>query len=151
MLILSLSIFRKYIYLTVNISKYLNTSPYSSLTKFFLLESNTSHHYNLANSSNIIHLPSYISLIYLTKYSYISLIYLTNYISHKLYIHIPYIYHKLISHQIPILITHTNYKYYITQNIYIFYHLHTSQEISYTYTKSLSHGRFKLLILKLFS
>ena len=149
MLLLSLSVFRKYIYLTVHISTYLNTSPYSSFTVIFLLESNTSHHYNLSSSSNIIHLPSYISLIHLTKY--ISLIYLTNYISHKLYIHIPHIYYKLISHQIPILITHTNYKYYITQNIYIFYHLHTSQEIPYTNTKSPSHGRYKLLTLKPFS
>ena len=151
MLLLSLSVFRKYIYLTVHISIYLNTSSYSSFTIIFLLESDTSHHYNLSSSSNIIYLPSYISLIYLTKYSYISLIYLTNYISHKLYIHIPHIYYKLISHQIPILITHTNYKYYITQNIYIFDHLHTSQEISNTHTKSPSHGRHKLLILKPFS
>ena len=42
-------------------------------------------------------------------------------------------------------IYHTYYKYYISQNIYIFYHLHTSQEISNTHTKSLSHGRHKLL------
>ena len=80
MLLLSLSVFRKYIYLTVHISTYLNTSPYSSFTVIFLLESNTSHHYNLSSSSNIIHLPSYISLIHLTKY-----------ISHKIPIHISHI------------------------------------------------------------
>ena len=40
---------------------------------------------------------------------------------------------------------HTYYKYYISQNIYIFYHLHTSQEISNTHTKNPSHGRHKLL------
>ena len=44
----------------------------------------------------------------------------------------------------------TNYKYYIPQNIHIFYHFHTSQEISNTHTKSPSHGRHKLLILNPF-
>ena len=52
-----------------------------------------------------------------------------------------------ISYKIPILITHTNYK-YIPQNIYFFYHLHIFKEISITHTKSPSHGRHKLLILK---
>ena len=113
------------------------------------MESNTGHHYNLSSSSNIIPLPSYISLIhisqstYLTKYPYISLIYLTNYISHKLYIHISHIYYKPISHQVsPSIHTYyiyiyIYYKYYIPQNIYIFYHLHTSPEISNTHTKAI--------------
>ena len=37
------------------------------------------------------------------------------------------------------------------KSIYIFYHLHTSQEIPNTHTKSPSHGRHKLLMLKPFS
>ena len=49
-LILSLSISRKYIYLTALISKYLNTSPYSSLTKSFLLKSNL---YNFSSGYNL--------------------------------------------------------------------------------------------------
>ena len=48
-------------------------------------------------------------------------------------------------------IYHTYYKYYIPQNIYVFYHLHASQEISNTYTKSPSHGRHEFLLLKSFS
>ena len=128
----------------------------TSLIKSHILESNTNHHYNLSSSSNIIPLPSYISInilqsTYFTKYPYISLIHLTNYISHKLSIYISHIYYKPISHQVPILITHTNYKYYIPQKIYIFYHLHISQEISNIHTKSPTHGRYKLLILKSFS
>ena len=66
----------------------LNISFSTSHIKFHILESNTSHHYNLSSNSNIIHLPSYISLIHLIKYPYISLILLcilqiTNAISHK--------------------------------------------------------------------
>ena len=118
---------------------FLNISFSISLTKSHILESNTSYYYNLSNSFNIIPLPSYISLIYLT-----------NYISHKLSIHIPHIYYKPISHRISIFITHTYYK-YTFHKISIFYHLHTSQEISNTHTKSPSLGRHKLLILKPFS
>ena len=98
--------FRKYIYLTAPISKYLNTSPYSSLTKSFLLK------------SKLYNFPSGYNLIFFT------------------------IFNLHISHSS---IYHTYYKYYISQNIYIFYHLHTSQEISNTHTKSPSHGRHKLL------
>ena len=39
---------------------------------------------------------------------------------------------------------HTYYEYYIPQNIYIFYHLHASLEISNTHTKSPSHRMYKL-------
>ena len=74
--------------------------------KSHILESNTSYHYNLSSSSNIIHLPSNISLIHLT-----------NYIFYNFSIHISHIYYRSISQQIPILTTHTNYKYYIPQNI----------------------------------
>ena len=51
-----------YTYLTAPISKYLNTSPYPSLTKSFLLESNL---YNFSSSYNLIFLLSltFISLI----------------------------------------------------------------------------------------
>ena len=44
-----------YTYLTAPISKYLNTSPYPSLTKSFLLESNF---YNFSSSYNLIFLLS---------------------------------------------------------------------------------------------
>ena len=75
-LILSLSISRKYVYLNAPISKYLNTSPYSSLTKYFLLEGNL---YNFFSDYNLIFSLSltYISLIL----PYI--IHFTNTISHK--------------------------------------------------------------------
>ena len=74
-LILSLSISRKYIYLTALISKYLNTSPYSSLTKSFLLKSNL---YNFSSGYNLTF------LLFLTSISLILLyiIYITN-TSHK--------------------------------------------------------------------
>ena len=122
-------------------SKYLNTSHSSRLfQKPLLLASNIGHRYNLSSSYNIIPLQSYKSLIHLT-----------NYISHNLSIHISHIYYKHISHQVFTLITHTYYKYYIPQNIYIFYHLHTSQEISNTHTKSPSHGRHKDYLQKPFS
>ena len=107
-LILLLSISRKFVYFTTPISKYLNTSPQSSLTKSLLLESNL---YNFLSSYNLIFLLSLTTV----------------------FIILPY---------------HT---YYIPQNIYIFYHLHTSQEISNTHTKSPSYGRHKLLKLKSFS
>ena len=97
--------FRKYIYLTAPISKYLNTSPYFSLVKSFLLESNS------------------------TTFPTVIISYFTIFNLHT-------------SHTF---IYHTYYKYYIPQNIYIFYHLHTAQEISNTHTKSPSHGRHKLL------
>ena len=48
-------------------------------------------------------------------------------------------------------IYHTYYKYYILQHIYIFYYLHTSEEILNTYTKNPSHGRHGLLLLNPFS
>ena len=199
MFILSLSTFRKYIYLAAHIFKHLFlrffyvisytlTTPFhiltrplqhyktpsqhttthlkfycfathkhisilfsTSLIKSHILESNTSYHYNLSSSSNNIHLPSYISLIHLT-----------NYISHKVSICVSHIYYKPISLQIPTLITHTNYKYYIPQNIYILYHLYISLEISNTHTKALllegtntsykisSHGRHKPMLQKSF-
>ena len=84
----------------------LSISLSTSHIKSHILESNTSYHYNLSSSSNIIHLPSNISLIHLT-----------NYIFYNFSIHISHIYYRSISHQIPILTTHTNYKYYIPQNI----------------------------------
>ena len=63
-LILSLSIFRKCTYLTTSISEYLNTSPYSSLTKSFLLKSNL---YNFSSGYNLIFLLSLTS-IYLSYF-----------------------------------------------------------------------------------
>ena len=75
-LILSLSIFRKHIYLTAPISKYLNKSPYPSLTKSFLLESNL---YNLFNSYNLIFLLSLISISLILPY----ITHITNTTSHK--------------------------------------------------------------------
>ena len=118
MLLLSLSVFRKYIYLTVHISIYLNTSPYTSFTIIFLLESNTSHHYNLSSSSNIIHLPSYISLIHLTKY---------------------------ISHKIPIHISHISYKLHLSQIIHTYSphilqtHLSPNTHTYYSYKLQILH------------
>ena len=58
-LILSLSIFRKYTYLTTSISEYLNTSPYHSLTKSFLLKSNL---YNFSSGYNFIFFLSLTSI-----------------------------------------------------------------------------------------
>ena len=112
-LIVSLSIFRKHIYLTAAISKYLNTSPYPSLTKSFLLESNL---YNFSSSYNLIFLLSLI---------FISLIF-------------PYITHI------------TNTTSHNTKQLCL-YHLHTSQEMPNTHTKSPSHGRHELLLLKPFA
>ena len=64
-IILSLSIFRKYIYIATPISKYLNASPYSSLTKSFLLESNL---YNFSNSYNLIFLLSLTTIFIVLPY-----------------------------------------------------------------------------------
>ena len=102
----TLSHILRFIYLATHIFEYLNTSSYPSLTKSFLMESNTSHHYNLSNNSNIIPLQSYISLIHLT-----------NYISHKVSIHI----------------SHTSYKLHLSQLIYTYFsyilQTHLSQSI----------------------
>ena len=70
---------RKYIYLIAPISKYLNTSPYSSLTKSFLLESNL---YNFSSSYNLIFLVSLTSIPLILPY----VIHITNTTSHKIYI-----------------------------------------------------------------
>ena len=75
-LILSLSISRKYVYLTTPISKYLNLSPYSSLTKSLLLESNL---YNFSSSYNLIF------LLFLTTI-FIILPYIIHITSHKTFI-----------------------------------------------------------------
>ena len=64
-LILLLSISRKFVYLTAPISKYLNTSPYSSLTKSLLLESNL---YKFSNSYNLIFLLSLTTLFIILPY-----------------------------------------------------------------------------------
>ena len=64
-LILSLSISRKYVYLTTPISKYLNASSYSTLTKSFLLESNL---YNFSNSYNLIFLLSLTTIFIILPY-----------------------------------------------------------------------------------
>ena len=109
--ILSLSISRKYVYLTAPISKYLNTSPYSSLTKFLILESNL---YNFSSSYNLIFSLSLTTIF--------------------LILHISYILQIL----------------HPTKHLCL-YHLHTSQEMSNTHTKSPSHGRHELLLLKPFS
>ena len=102
----------------------LNISFSISLRKSHILESNTSYHYYLFSSSNIIPLPSYISLIHLT-----------NYFSHKLSIHIPHIYYKPIFHRISIFITHTYYKY-------------AFHKTSISFTISILHKRYQTLILK---
>ena len=81
-LILSLSTFRKYVYLTAPISKYLNTSPYSSLTKSLLLESNL---YNFSSSYNPIFLLSLTSISLILPY----IIHITNTTSHKTSISLP--------------------------------------------------------------
>ena len=65
-----------YTYLTALISKYLNTSPYSSLTKSFLLENNL---YNFSSNYNLIFLPSLASISLILPY----IIHITNTISHK--------------------------------------------------------------------
>ena len=57
-----------YTYLTAPISKYLNTSPYSSLTKSFLLESNL---YNFSSSYNLIFSLSLTSIFLILHISYI--------------------------------------------------------------------------------
>ena len=72
-LILSLSTSRKYVYLTAPISKYLNTSPYSSLTKSLLLESNL---YNFSSNYNLIFLLSLTTI-------FIILLYIIHTTSHK--------------------------------------------------------------------
>ena len=72
-LILSLSISKKYIYLIAPISKYLNTSPYFSFTKSLLLESNL---YNFSSSYNLIFLPSLTTI-------FIILLYIIHTTSHK--------------------------------------------------------------------
>ena len=147
MLLLSLSVFRKYIYLTVHISIYLNTSSYSSFTIIFLLESDTSHHYNLSSSSNIIHLPSYISLIHLTKY-----------ISHKIPLHISHISYKLHLSQI----IHTYFSYILQTHLspsltkypyllHIYITNTTSHKASISFTISILLQRYRTLILKPFS
>ena len=64
-LILLLSISRKFVYLTAPISKYLNTSPYSSLTKSLLLESNL---YNFLSSYNLIFLLSLTTVFIILPY-----------------------------------------------------------------------------------
>ena len=64
-LILSLSISRKCVYLTTPISKYLNASSYSTLTKSFLLESNL---YNFSNSYNLIFLLSLTTIFIVLPY-----------------------------------------------------------------------------------
>ena len=108
-LIISLSIFWKYTYLITPISKYLNTSPYFSLTKSFLLESNLN---NFSSGYNPIFLLSLTSISLILPY----IIHITNTTSHK--------------------------------KIYIFYHLHTSQEIPNTHTNSPSYGRHKSILHK---
>ena len=110
-LILLSSISRKYVYLTAPISKYLNTSPYSSLTKFLILESNL---YNFSSSYNLIFSLSLTTIF--------------------LILHISYILQIL----------------HPTKHLCL-YHLHTSQEMSNTHTKSPYHGRHELLLLKPFS
>ena len=102
----------------------LSISLSTSHIKSHILESNTSYHYYLFSSSNIIPLPSYISLIHLT-----------NYFSHKLSIHIPHIYYKPIFHRISIFITHTYYKY-------------AFHKTSISFTISILHKRYQTLILK---
>ena len=67
----------KYIYLIAFISKYLNTSPYSSLTKIFLLESNL---YNFSSSYNLKFLLSLTSISLILPY----IIYITNTTSPKI-------------------------------------------------------------------
>ena len=68
-----LSISRKYDYLTTSISKYLNISPYSSLSKSLLLESNL---YNFSSNYNLIF------LLFLTTI-FIILPYIIHTTSHK--------------------------------------------------------------------
>ena len=65
-----------YTYPTASISKYLNTSPYSSLTKSFLLENNL---YNFFSDYNLIVLLSLISISLILPY----IIHITNTIFHK--------------------------------------------------------------------
>ena len=65
-----------YINLTAPISKYLNTSPYSSLTKSFLLKSNL---YNFSSSYNLIFLLFLTSISLILPY----IIHITNTTSHK--------------------------------------------------------------------
>ena len=67
---LSLSISRRYVHLIAPISKYLNTSLYSSLTKSFLLESNLYNfsNYNFSNSYNLIFLLSLTTLFIILPY-----------------------------------------------------------------------------------
>ena len=72
-LILSLFISRKYVYLTASISKYLNTSLYSYLTKSLILESNL---YNFSSSYNLIFLLSLTTI-------FIILLYIIHTTSHK--------------------------------------------------------------------
>ena len=67
----------KYVYLTAFISKYLNISSYSFLTKSFLLKSNL---YNFSNGYNLIFLLSLTSIFLIPPY----LIYITNTTSHKI-------------------------------------------------------------------
>ena len=174
MFILSLSTFRKYIYLAAHIFKHLFlrffyvisytlTTPFhiltrplqhyktpsqhtttllkfycfathkhisilfsTSLIKSHILESNTNHDYNLSSSSNIIPLPSYISLIHLTKY---------------------------ISHKIPIHISHTSYKLHLSQIIHIYLshilqtHLSSSTHTYYPYKLQILHPTNHLYLL----
>ena len=75
-LILSLSISRKCTYLTAPTSKYLNTSPCSSLTKSFLLESNL---YNFSSSYNLIF---FLSLTF-TSLTLPYIVHITNITSYK--------------------------------------------------------------------
>ena len=68
-----------YTYLTAPISKYLNTSPYSSLTKSFLLKNNF---YNFSSSYNLIFLLSLTSISLILPY----ITHITNTTSHKTFI-----------------------------------------------------------------
>ena len=81
-LILSLYISRKYDYLTTSISKYLNISPYSSLSKSLLLESNLC---NFSSGYNLIFLLSLTSISLILPY----IIHITNTTSHKTFISLP--------------------------------------------------------------
>ena len=71
-----------YTYLTTSISKYLNTSPYSSITKYFLQESNL---YNFSRCYNLIFLLSLTSISFIFPY----ITHIINTISHKTSMSLP--------------------------------------------------------------
>ena len=71
-----------YTYFTPPISKYLNTSPYFSLTKSFLLENNL---YNFFSNYNIIFLLSLITISLILSY----ITHITNTTSHKTSMSLP--------------------------------------------------------------